>query len=102
MHIHGPNASIVITPATMRMTTPDGKSEDITLQAGEVTWSDAEEHLPENLSDGPVEVVLVEPEHQPILGTLSPTVDDCILASAIIRFDGLLPEVSRPICLFSI
>jgi len=63
MHTHGPNASIIITPATMRMTTPDGKSEVVTMQAGEVAWADAEEHLPENLSDGLVEVVLVELKH---------------------------------------
>ena len=60
MHTHGPNASIFITPATVRMTTPDGKSTDISMQAGHVEWSDAEEHLPENLSDAPLEVVLVE------------------------------------------
>jgi quercetin dioxygenase-like cupin family protein len=63
MHTHGPNASIIITSATMRMTTPDGKSEVVTMQAGDVAWADAEEHLPENLSDGLVEVVLVELKH---------------------------------------
>jgi quercetin dioxygenase-like cupin family protein len=60
MHTHGPNASIFITSGTVRMTTPDGKSEDVSMQAGDVAWADAEEHLPENLGDGPVEVVLVE------------------------------------------
>lgn len=60
MHTHGPNASIILTPATMRMTTADGNSEEVTMQAGDVAWADAEEHLPENLGDGPVEVVLVE------------------------------------------
>jgi hypothetical protein len=60
MHTHGPNASIFITAGTVRMTTPDGKTEDVNMQAGNVAWADAEEHLPENLGDGPIEVVLVE------------------------------------------
>jgi quercetin dioxygenase-like cupin family protein len=60
MHSHGPNASVIISGGTVRMTTPDGASEDVALEPGSVMWADAEEHLPENLSDGPMEVVLVE------------------------------------------
>ena len=60
MHTHGPNASVFITPGTVRMTTPDGKSEDISMQPGDIAWADAEEHLPENLGGAPIEVVLVE------------------------------------------
>jgi hypothetical protein len=33
---------------------------DVTAAAGGTAWADAEEHLPENLSDDPLEVVLVE------------------------------------------
>jgi quercetin dioxygenase-like cupin family protein len=60
MHSHGPNASVIISGGTVRMTTPDGASEDVALEPGSVMWADTEEHLPENLSDGPMEVVLVE------------------------------------------
>jgi len=60
MHTHGPNASIILTEGTMRMTDVGGTSEDVSFDFGGVAWADGEEHLPENLGDGPVEVVLVE------------------------------------------
>lgn len=60
MHTHGPNVSIMLSQGTVRMNFPDGTSEDLPAEVGTAVWSDAEEHLPENLSDGPLEVVLVE------------------------------------------
>ena len=60
MHTHGPNVAIFLTGSTVRMTLPDGTSSEDTQEAGGTQWSDAEEHLPENLSDEPMEVVLVE------------------------------------------
>ena len=60
MHTHGPNVGILLTKNAVRMTLPDGTSEESTTIAGTAQWSDAEEHLPENLSDEPLEVVLVE------------------------------------------
>jgi hypothetical protein len=39
---------------------PDGTSEDIPAEAGVTQWAENEEHLPENLSDEPFEVILVE------------------------------------------
>lgn len=60
MHTHGPNAAIFLTDVTGRMTLPDGTSTEITAEAGDAQWTDAEEHLPENLGDEPLEVVLVE------------------------------------------
>lgn len=60
MHTHGPNVAIFLTENPTRMTMTDGTSEVLTSPAGSVVWSEAEEHLPENLSDDPLEVVLVE------------------------------------------
>ena len=60
MHTHGPNVGILLTKNAVRMTLPDGTSEVSTTVAGTAQWSDAEEHLPENLSDEPLEVILVE------------------------------------------
>ncbi len=60
MHTHGPNAAIFLTTNTVRMTLPDGSSMELTSEAGGTQWSDSEEHLPENLSDEPLEVILVE------------------------------------------
>lgn len=60
MHTHGPNAAIYLTDIAGRMTLPDGTSIDVTAETGDTQWADGEEHLPENLSDEPLEVVLVE------------------------------------------
>ena len=42
------------------MTFPDGRSEEDISEIGSANWSDGVEHLPENLSDTPLEVILVE------------------------------------------
>jgi len=60
MHTHGPNVAIFLTKSTTRMTLPDGTSGETTTEIGATSWSDAEEHLPENVSDHPLELVLVE------------------------------------------
>ena len=60
MHTHGPNVSVLLSEGNVRMTLPDGTSEEMPSEVGVATWSDNEEHLPENLSDEPLEVVLVE------------------------------------------
>jgi hypothetical protein len=60
MHTHGPNVAVFLTSNAARFNLPDGTSVDATSEAGVAQWSDAEEHLPENLSDEPLEVVLVE------------------------------------------
>ena len=60
MHTHGPNAAVFLTESTVRMNTPDGTQTDVSTEVGATQWSDAEEHLPENLGAGPIEVILVE------------------------------------------
>ncbi|HEY2462207.1 MAG TPA: hypothetical protein VGI16_15470 [Candidatus Acidoferrum sp.] len=60
MHRH-PNAVVVfLTDAHMKFTTPDGKSVENTGKAGEARWTPAGAHLPENLSDQPMDAVLTE------------------------------------------
>jgi len=60
MHTHGPNAAIFLSSSKARMTLPDGTSQEITTEIGATQWTDSDHHLPENLGDGPLEVVLVE------------------------------------------
>lgn len=60
MHTHGRNVSIFLTDSAVRMTLPDGSSEDVSLKFGSFEYADSEEHLPENLGDEPLEVLLVE------------------------------------------
>ena len=60
MHTHGANVSVFLTSNAVRFTLPDGTSVDADSETGAAQYADAEEHLPENLSDDPLEVVLIE------------------------------------------
>ncbi len=60
MHTHGPNLAVFLSDSTVRMHLPDGTSEDMTTKIGATSWAENEQHRPENVGNGPVEVVLVE------------------------------------------
>ena len=60
MHTHGPNASVFLSKGTVRMTFPDGTTEDLPSEVGVAQWSDGDKHLPENVGNVPLEVILVE------------------------------------------
>ncbi len=60
MHGHPSSVAVFLTDANFRFTLPDGKTEEPKAKAGEIMWAPAGEHLPENLSDGRFEAILVE------------------------------------------
>jgi mannose-6-phosphate isomerase-like protein (cupin superfamily) len=60
MHGHPSLVAVFLTSNNGRFTFPDGRTEKRSWKAGESMVMAAEEHLPENLSDHPLEVVLVE------------------------------------------
>jgi len=60
MHTHPALVAVLLTEGNVRFTLPDGRSEDVQLAAGKTLFFEAQEHLPENLSDKPLEAVLVE------------------------------------------
>jgi len=60
MHTHGPNVAVFLSNGKVRFALPDGSAIEATQEVGGVEWADAEEHLPENLSDQPLQVLLVE------------------------------------------
>ena len=60
MHGHPALVAIMLTDCHARFTYPDGKTEEINAKAGEVKYFPAFEHLPENLSDQPFEVIGIE------------------------------------------
>jgi hypothetical protein len=60
MHTHGTNVAVFLTSNAVRFTLPDGTSVEADAEAGVAQYSDEEEHLPENLSDDLLEVVLIE------------------------------------------
>ena len=60
MHWHPDAVAVMLTDNTFRMHDPDGTSEDQSPKKGDVGWTDAVTHLPENLGDGTAEVILIE------------------------------------------
>lgn len=60
MHEHPDSLAIFLGEAHVRFTMPDGKTEDSHKKTGDVQWTAAGKHNPENLSDKPLEVILVE------------------------------------------
>ena len=60
MHWHPAHIAVGITDGHVRMSFPDGTTQDLTLGAGEVIEAPAGEHLPGNLSEEPMEVVAIE------------------------------------------
>ncbi len=60
MHSHPESISVFLTDANTKFTYPDGRSEDITGNAGSVIHMDAFEHDPSNTSDKPFEVIQIE------------------------------------------
>ena len=60
MHSHPNSVAIFQNEILCRFTFPDGKTEEHNFRAGDVLYTPAGSHLPENLSDQPLDVILVE------------------------------------------
>lgn len=60
MHSHPDLVVISMGEADVRFTYPDGRSEDVHMTPGQAMFMPAVTHLPENRSDKPFEVLLVE------------------------------------------
>jgi|SRR5262245_47170848 len=60
MHSHPALVGVMLTDAHIRFSYPDGRTEEITGKPGLVVSFPAVDHLPENLSDQPLEVIAVE------------------------------------------
>ncbi|HYK87862.1 MAG TPA: cupin domain-containing protein [Acidobacteriota bacterium] len=60
MHAHPASVAIYLTDGQAKMTLPDGKSSMTNIKAGQVQWTEAQKHLPENVGGKPFELVLVE------------------------------------------
>ena len=60
MHWHPNAVALFQTDGRVKFTYPGGKTEEREMKAGQVAWTPAGRHLPENMTDGDMEVVLVE------------------------------------------
>jgi hypothetical protein len=60
MHGHPASVGVHLTDAHARFTLPEGRTEELRVTGGEVRSYPAGDHLPENLSDQPLELVFIE------------------------------------------
>ena len=60
MHRHPDAVAIFVTDVNGKFSFPTGEPQAVMSKAGEVRWTPATTHLPENMSDQPFEVILVE------------------------------------------
>lgn len=65
MHRHPNAVAIFLTDATGKFNFPKEPAQDFTSKAGQVLWTPGIVHLPENTSDQPFEVILVELKSRP-------------------------------------
>jgi quercetin dioxygenase-like cupin family protein len=60
MHEHPASVAVFMDAGHVKFTLPDGTSQDINAKAHDATWADAGKHLPENVGDTPLEVIVIE------------------------------------------
>ena len=60
MHSHPDAVAVFLTDANARFTYPDGKTEDFTVKAGDARYTPHTVHMPENLGDKDMEVIVIE------------------------------------------
>jgi hypothetical protein len=60
MHEHPASVAVYMTDGHTKFTLADGTSQENNTKAHDASWADAGKHLPENLGDKPMEVVVIE------------------------------------------
>lgn len=65
MHSHPDTVAVFITDAQGKFTFFDGTASDVNAKAGDTQWGPATKHLPENTSDKPFDVVVIELKSKP-------------------------------------
>ena len=60
MHSHPNAVAIPLTDVQVKFNLHGGKSQDVSMKAGQAIWTPAGTHLPENTSDKAMELVLIE------------------------------------------
>ena len=60
MHAHPANIVYTLNDSKVRFSTPDGKSVDVDLKAGNCIWNEAQTHASENLGNTTVRALVIE------------------------------------------
>jgi len=65
MHGHPASVAVFLTDGQVKFTLPNSKTDERSWKAGQTMWVDAGKHLPENVGDKPLELILVELKAKP-------------------------------------
>ncbi|MBV9081546.1 MAG: hypothetical protein JOZ62_02625 [Acidobacteriaceae bacterium] len=60
MHEHPATVAVFMTDGHSKFTMGDGTTQDREVKAHDAAWADAGKHLPENVGDRPMEVIVIE------------------------------------------
>ena len=60
MHEHPASVAVFMNDSHIKFTMPDGTSQDSNGKAQDAIWTVAGKHLPENVGDKPIEVMVIE------------------------------------------
>ncbi len=60
MHEHPNAVGVALKSGKTKMTLPDGKTKETSLESGKAFWNPAGKHLPENIGKESSELILVE------------------------------------------
>ncbi len=60
MHYHPAGVAVFLVDQKVQFTLPDGETVEVENRAGEAIWVEAGKHLPRNMTDQPLELILVE------------------------------------------
>lgn len=64
MHDHPEGVAVYLSDLKGQFTLPDGQTVEEEGKAGEAVWTEAGPHLPQNMTDQPFELILVELKNQ--------------------------------------
>jgi len=60
MHSHPEGVAVFLSDGVSKMTFADGTSQKMEIKAGQVVWTDAAQHQPENIGKEGFEVIQIE------------------------------------------
>lgn len=60
MHDHPDGVTVFLTDVHVRFAFPDGRTKEVSARAGQSIWETATSHLPQNIGNGPMELLRID------------------------------------------
>jgi len=73
MHSHPATVAVFMSAGNGKFTFPDGKTQDLNFKSGDVQYTAAATHLPENTGDQAFDVIVIELKGKPAQATKTTT-----------------------------